>query len=83
MWQAKNNRVKGHISTHKLTDGGGRGGNRNNTYAMPAACSVEMKPDIIALGPIRAMRRAREGASTDSAPLEAKRAEVRIATWHI
>lgn len=36
---------------------------------MPAACSVEMKPQIMALGPIRAMRRVREGASAESTPI--------------
>jgi hypothetical protein len=82
MWWAKNKKVKGHISTHELTDGGGRGVNQNNTYAMPAACNIEMKPDI-ALGPIRVMRRAREGASADNTPLEVKRAEVRIASQRI
>ena len=36
---------------------------------MPAACKVEMKPKIIALGPMRAMRRVRDGASADSTPI--------------
>ena len=64
MGQAKNKKVKGHISTHELTGSGGRGVvNRNNTYAMAAACSVEMKPDIIALGPIR------NETSADSTPI--------------
>jgi hypothetical protein len=39
------------------------------THAIPAACSVEIKPHIIALGPIRAMRRVREGASAASTPI--------------
>ena len=36
---------------------------------MPAACSVEMKPQIMALGPMRAMRRVREGARAESTPI--------------
>jgi hypothetical protein len=36
---------------------------------MPAACNVEKKPQIIALGPIRAMRRLCDGASADSNPI--------------
>jgi hypothetical protein len=40
-----------------------------NTHAIPAACNVEIKPQIRALGPIRAMRRVREGASAESTPI--------------
>src|SRR6266702_766567 len=36
---------------------------------MPAACSVEMKPQIMALGPMRAIRRVREGARAESTPI--------------
>src|SRR6266702_5567763 len=36
---------------------------------MPTACSVEMKPQIMALGPMRAMRRVCEGARADSTPI--------------
>ena len=36
---------------------------------MPAACSVEMNPQIMALGLMRAMRRVREGARADSTPI--------------
>ncbi len=39
------------------------------THAMPAACNVEMKPAIIALGPMRAMMRVRDGASADKTPI--------------
>jgi hypothetical protein len=40
-----------------------------DTHAIPAACNVEMKPEIIALAPIRAMSRVRDGASADSTPI--------------
>ncbi len=36
---------------------------------MPAACSVEMKPQIMALGPMRAIRWVREGARAESTPI--------------
>ncbi len=69
MWQAKNKKVKGPRQLSRIDRRRGQVVNRKTTYAMAAACSVEMKPDNIALGPIRAMRRAREGASADSTPI--------------
>ena len=36
---------------------------------MPAACNVDINPQIIALAPIRAMRRVRAGASADNTPI--------------
>src|SRR6266702_557226 len=36
---------------------------------MPAACSVEMKPQIMALGPMRAIRQVREDARAESTPI--------------
>jgi hypothetical protein len=39
------------------------------THAIPAACSVEIKPQITALGPIRAMRCVWEGARAESTPI--------------
>lgn len=40
-----------------------------NTHAMAAACKVEINPEIIALRPIRAIRRLRDGASAVSTPI--------------
>ena len=37
--------------------------------AMPAACSVETKPHTIAEPAMRAMTRARDGASAESTPI--------------
>ena len=48
---------------------------------MPAVCSVEMKPQITALGPMRAIRRVREGARTESTPI-CMPSEVRFAKLH-
>src|SRR6266702_52820 len=36
---------------------------------MPAACSVEMKPQIMALEPMRPIKRVREGARAESTPI--------------
>ena len=38
-------------------------------HAIPAACDVEMNPQIIALDPIRAIRRVREGARVKNTPI--------------
>ena len=44
-------------------------GKKKNTHAMAAACKVEINPEIIALRPIRAIRRLRDGASAVSTPI--------------
>ncbi len=56
-----------HISTYEPTGNGGD--DQNNTYAMLATCDVEIKPEIIVLAPIWAMRWVREGVSTNSTPI--------------
>src|SRR6266702_190281 len=48
---------------------------------MPAACNVEMKPQIMALGPMRAIRRVRKGARAESTPIRMP-SEPRFAKSH-
>ena len=57
---------KGTTSAHMYWQGRG---DQDNTHAMPAACNVDIKPAIIALKPMRAMTRVRDGASADSTPI--------------
>jgi hypothetical protein len=55
--------------------------NRGDTHAIPAACNVEIKPQIIALAPIRAISRVRDGASADNTPI-CMPSEPRLANPH-
>ena len=74
-------KVKNYVSTNDLTSRGRGWDDRNNTHAMPAACNVERKPQITALGPIRVTRRVCDGARADTTPISMA-SEVTFANPH-